>query len=93
MKNIIKVLVITAFSLNLLQAKATLSIDGYMPKMLFMKVKDGDFKICAELGKAYYYGNGATKDINKATKLYEKACDGKEMFGCCSLAFAGFLTA
>lgn len=41
MKNIIKVLIITAFSLNLLQAKATLSIDGYMPKMLFMKVKDG----------------------------------------------------
>lgn len=41
MKNIIKVLIITAFSLNLLQAKATLSIDGYMSKMLFMKVKDG----------------------------------------------------
>ena len=41
MKNIIKILAITALSLNLLQAKATLSIDGYMPKMLFMKVKDG----------------------------------------------------
>ena len=60
--------------------------------MLFMKVKDGDFKICAELGKAYYYGNGATKDINKAIQLYEKACDGEEMFGCYNLAFAGFLT-
>lgn len=161
MKNIIKVLIITAFSLNLLQAKATLSIDGYMPKMLFMKVKDGgtvyvddekkgitsasgplvvqiaegehnvkvcfpneknnmlricgeqkvyvaddtqasvsikaersqsitdlekcqdgDFKICAELGKAYYYGNGVTKDINKAIQLYEKACDGGIMDGC-----------
>ena len=41
MKNIIKILAITALSLNLLQAKATLSIDGYMSKMLFMKVKDG----------------------------------------------------
>ena len=41
MKNIIKILAITALSLNLLQAKAALSIDGYMPKMLFMKVKDG----------------------------------------------------
>ena len=41
MKNIIKILAIATLSLNLLQAKATLSIDGYMPKMLFMKVKDG----------------------------------------------------
>ena len=41
MKNIVKILAIAALSLNLLQAKATLSIDGYMPKMLFMKVKDG----------------------------------------------------
>ena len=164
MKNIIKVLIIIAFSLNLLQAKATLSIDGYMPKMLFMKVKDGgtvyvddekkgmtsangplivqiqegehnvkvcfpneknnmlricgeqkvyvandtqasvsikaersqsitdlekcqdgDFKICSELGKAYYYGNGVTKDINKAIQLYEKACDGGAMEGCLNL--------
>lgn len=41
MKNIVKILAIAALSLNLLQAKATLSIDGYMPKILFMKVKDG----------------------------------------------------
>ena len=167
MKNIIKVLIITAFSLNLLQAKATLSIDGYMPKMLFMKVKDGgtvyvddekkgmtsangplivqiqegehnvkvcfpneknnilricgeqkvyladdtqasvsikaersqsmtylekcqdgDFKICTELGRAYYYGNGVTKDINKAIQLYEKACDGGEVFSCSDLGHA-----
>ena len=167
MKNIIKVLIITAFSLNLLQAKATLSIDGYMPKMLFMKVKDGgtvyvddekkgitsasgplvvqiaegehnvkvcfpneknnmlricgeqkvyvandtqasvsikaersqsmtdlekcqdgDFEICTELGKAYYYGNGVTKDINKAIQLYEKACDGGVMFSCSDLGDA-----
>ena len=167
MKNIIKVLIITALSLNLLQAKATLSIDGYMPKMLFMKVKDGgtiyvddekkgmtsangplivqiqegehnvkvcfpneknnilricgeqkvyvandtqasvsikaersqsmtdlekcqdgDFKICAELGKAYYYGNGVTKDINKAIQLYEKACDGGEVLRCSDLGYA-----
>ncbi|MBS5828736.1 MAG: SEL1-like repeat protein [Campylobacter concisus] len=54
------------------------------------KCQDGDFKICAELGKAYYYGNGVTKDINKAIQLYEKACDGEEMFGCCNLAFADF---
>ena len=40
-ENIIKILAIATLSLNLLQAKATLSIDGYMPKMLFMKVKDG----------------------------------------------------
>lgn len=39
-ENIIKILAIATLSL-LLQAKATLSIDGYMPKMLFMKVKDG----------------------------------------------------
>ena len=51
------------------------------------KCQNGDFKICAELGKAYYYGNGV---INKAIQLYEKACDGKEMFGCYNLAFAGF---
>ena len=168
MKNIIKVLIITAFSLNLLQAKATLSIDGYMPKMLFMKVKDGgtvyvddekkgmtsangplivqiqegehnvkvcfpneknnmlricgeqkvyvandtqasvsikaersqsmtdlekcqdgDFKICTELGNDYYYGNGVvTKDINKAIQLYEKACDGGEVFSCSNLGHA-----
>lgn len=167
MKNIIKVLIITAFSLNLLQAKATLSIDGYMPKMLFMKVKDGgtvyvddekkgmtsangplivqiqegehnvkvcfpneknnilricgeqkvyvandtqasvsikaersqsmtdlekcqdgDFEICTGLGKAYYYGNGVTKDINKAIQLYEKACDGGVMFSCSDLGDA-----
>jgi beta-lactamase hcpA len=168
MKNIIKVLIITAFSLNLLQAKATLSIDGYMPKMLFIKVKDGgtvyvddekkgmtsangplivqiqegehnvkvcfpneknnmlricgeqkvyvaddtqasvsikaersqsltdlekcqdgDFKICTELGNDYYYGNGVvTKDINKAIQLYEKACDGGEVFSCSNLGHA-----
>lgn len=40
-KILLKILAITALSLNLLQAKATLSIDGYMSKMLFMKVKDG----------------------------------------------------
>jgi hypothetical protein len=40
-ENIIKILAIATLSLNLLQAKATLFIDGYMPKMLFMKVKDG----------------------------------------------------
>ena len=39
-ENIINILAIATLSL-LLQAKATLSIDGYMPKMLFMKVKDG----------------------------------------------------
>ena len=39
-ENSIKILAIATLSL-LLQAKATLSIDGYMPKMLFMKVKDG----------------------------------------------------
>ena len=167
MKNIIKVLIIIAFSLNLLQAKATLSIDGYMPKMLFMKVKDGgtvyvddkkkgmtsengplivqiqegehnvkvcfpneknnmlricgeqkvyvandtqasvsikaersqsitdlekcqdgDFKICSELGKAYYNGDGVTKDFNKAAQLYQKACDGGEMDGCNRLSEA-----
>ena len=168
MKNIIKVLIITAFSLNLLQAKATLSIDGYMSKMLFMKVKDGgtvyvddekkgmtsangplivqiqegehnvkvcfpneknnmlricgeqkvyvandtqasvsikaersqsmtdlekcqdgDFKICTGLGNDYYYGNGVvTKDINKAIQLYEKACDGGEVFSCSNLGHA-----
>ena len=168
MKNIIKVLIITAFSLNLLQAKATLSIDGYMPKMLFIKVKDGgtvyvddekkgmtsangplivqiqegehnvkvcfpneknnmlricgeqkvyvaddtqasvsikaersqsltdlekcqdgDFEICTELGNDYYYGNGVvTKDINKAIQLYEKACDGGEVFSCSNLGHA-----
>ncbi|QPH83946.1 hypothetical protein CVT06_02090 [Campylobacter concisus] len=47
------------------------------------KCQDGDFKICAELGKAYYYGN-------KATQIYEKPCDDGEMLGCFSLAFAGF---
>ena len=167
MKNIIKILAITALSLNLLQAKAALSIDGYMPKMLFMKVKDGgtvyvddekkgmtsangplivqiqegehnvkvcfpneknnmlricgeqkiyvaddtqasvsikaersqsitdlekcqdgDFKICAKLGMAYYYDNGVTKDINKAIQLYEKACDGGEVFSCSNLGHA-----
>lgn len=41
MKKFIKVLVITALSLNLLQAKVALSIDGHMPKIFFMKVKDG----------------------------------------------------
>ena len=162
MKNIIKVLIITALSLNLLQAKATLSIDGYMPKMLFMKVKDGGtvyvddekkgmtsangplivqiqegehnvkvcfydgenkpYKICGEqkvyvaddtqasisikakkptsltelekcqysrdmvvcnnLGYAYSKGEGVAKDPNKAAQLYQKACDGGEMFGC-----------
>lgn len=30
------------------------------------KCQDCDFKICAELGKAYHYGN-------KATQLYEKS--------------------
>ena len=167
MKNIIKVLIITAFSLNLLQAKATLSIDGYMPKMLFMKVKDGgtvyvddekkgmtsangplivqiqegehnvkvcfpneknnmlricgeqkvyvandtqasvsikaersqsmtdlekcqdgDFKICTELGNAYYTGNGVEKNLNKSVDLYKKACDGGEMNGCFNLGNA-----
>ena len=166
-ENIIKILAIATLSL-LLQAKATLSIDGYMPKMLFMKVKDGgtvyvddekkgmtsangplivqiqegehnvkvcfpneknnmlricgeqkvyvandtqasvsikaersqsmtdlekcqdgDFKICTELGNDYYYGNGVvTKDINKAIQLYEKACDGGEVFSCSNLGHA-----
>lgn len=58
MKNIIKVLIITAFSLNLLQAKATLSIDGYMPKMLFMKVKDGGTVYVDEEKKGMTSANG-----------------------------------
>ncbi|WP_103636344.1 hypothetical protein [Campylobacter concisus] len=49
------------------------------------KCQDGDFEICAELGDA-------GKDHKKAAQLYEKAFDGEEMLGCCSLVFAGFLT-
>ncbi|WP_462104885.1 tetratricopeptide repeat protein, partial [Campylobacter concisus] len=166
-KNIVKILAIAALSLNLLQAKATLSIDGYMPKMLFMKVKDGgtvyvddekkgmtsasgplivqiaegehnvkvcfpneknnmlricgeqkvyvaddtqasvsikaersqsltdlekcqdgDFKICTELGNAYYNGDGVAKNLNKSVDLYQKACDGGEINGCFNLGNA-----
>ena len=49
------------------------------------KCQDGDFEICVELGDA-------GKDRKKAVQLYEKAFDGEEMFGYCSLVFASFLT-
>ena len=58
MKNIVKILAIAALSLNLLQAKATLSIDGYMPKMLFMKVKDGGIVYVDDEKKGMTSANG-----------------------------------
>lgn len=38
------------------------------------KCQDGDFKICAELGKAYYYGNKATQ-ITKNLVMMERCSD------------------
>ena len=37
---------------------------------------------CFNLGDAYYFGNGVAKDIYKAMKLFQKACDGGVIEGC-----------
>jgi TPR repeat protein len=39
---------------------------------------------CTRLGMTYDFGNDT--DYNKATNLYEKACDGGDMWGCNNLA-------
>lgn len=40
---------------------------------------------CLNLGIIYQYGKGVTTDLDKAVRLYQKACDSGVMFGCIQL--------
>ena len=42
---------------------------------------------CFNLGNAYYYGDGVTKNLNKSVELYQKACDGGEIKECLKLGY------
>jgi len=45
---------------------------------------------CLNLGIIYQYGKGVTTDLDKAVRLYQKACDGGEAEGCFNLGSAYF---
>ena len=40
---------------------------------------------CNELGVMYGTGEGVAKDLARAATLYQRACDGGEMWGCVNL--------